>query len=72
MEKSCRVDGCNKPPSGAHCQMHYLRIKKYGTPHWQRPTIEQRFWARVTKTDACWLWTGRPTQRGGLWRPEHK
>lgn len=34
-----------------------------------RPTPTERFWAKVDKTDTCWLWTGRPT-RGGygmLW-----
>ena len=23
-----------------------------------RGTVEDRFWAKVTKTDSCWLWTG--------------
>lgn len=23
-----------------------------------RPTAEERFWAKVEKTDTCWLWTG--------------
>lgn len=22
------------------------------------PTVEERFWAKVQKTDGCWLWTG--------------
>jgi HNH endonuclease len=24
----------------------------------KRPTEEERFWAKVSKTDSCWLWTG--------------
>ena len=23
-----------------------------------RPSLEDRFWSRVDKTDGCWLWTG--------------
>lgn len=31
-----------------------------------RPTIAERFWTNVTKTDGCWLWTGAKT--GGYGR----
>ena len=24
----------------------------------KRPTLAERFWAKVEKTDTCWLWTG--------------
>ena len=27
-------------------------------------TIEERFWAKVDKTDNCWLWTGSVNNRG--------
>lgn len=27
-------------------------------------TIEQRFWAKVKKTDTCWLWTGAKRNKG--------
>jgi hypothetical protein len=29
-----------------------------------RRTTAERFWAKVHKTDSCWLWTGRPTKHG--------
>jgi len=29
-----------------------------------RKPITERFWARVRKTDACWLWTGTTTLAG--------
>lgn len=29
-----------------------------------RGTQEERFWARVEKTDACWLWTGGFRRKG--------
>lgn len=28
------------------------------------PTLEERFWAKVDKTDACWLWTAAKDPRG--------
>lgn len=27
---------------------------------YRRPSVAERFWAKVQKTDGCWLWTGRP------------
>ena len=29
-----------------------------------RRTLEERFWARVKKTDTCWLWQGPPDRWG--------
>lgn len=29
-----------------------------------REVTEERFWARVEKTDSCWLWTGAKTDKG--------
>lgn len=29
------------------------------------PEIEKAFWARVEKTDSCWLWTGAVRKDGG-------
>lgn len=29
-----------------------------------KPTFEERFWAKVQKTDTCWLWTGARTKLG--------
>lgn len=26
----------------------------------------QRFWAKVNKTNGCWLWTGKSTKKGGF------
>lgn len=25
---------------------------------WPRPSMEERFWRRVQKTDSCWTWVG--------------
>lgn len=31
-------------------------------PRWPKRTEEERFWARVQKTDGCWLWMGARKQ----------
>ena len=28
------------------------------------PTVEERFWAKVEKTDTCWLWIGTINDKG--------
>ena len=40
--------------------MHRERLRRRG--RLDLPTREERFWAKVQKTDTCWLWTGA----GGL------
>jgi hypothetical protein len=39
-----------------------------GVPYWSetpgKKTIAERFWAKVRKTDACWLWTGNHSPSG--------
>ena len=30
------------------------------------PSFEERFWAKVNKTDTCWLWIGAKTEGYGL------
>lgn len=38
-EKICSVEGCEKKMLAKRmCQMHYLRVKKHGDPHYTRPT----------------------------------
>lgn len=29
-----------------------------------RLTLEERFWAKVQRTDSCWVWTGALTHKG--------
>jgi hypothetical protein len=37
--------------------MHYSRLIRHGTPA-SPPTVVERFWSHVIRTDTCWLWTG--------------
>lgn len=59
----CCVEGCQrKLIARGMCTRHYGFLVRNGSPtRVLRPwgaTIEQRFWAKVEKTEACWLWTG--------------
>lgn len=51
------------------CNRHYLRWWK-ATPKEDRPapTVEERFWAKVSKGPRCWTWTGcrRPSGHGAF------
>ncbi|MFI6103193.1 HNH endonuclease signature motif containing protein [Streptomyces sp. NPDC051310] len=59
---------CGKPATGARgwCKAHYHRWAKYGSPTHvpTPPTLEERFWGRVKKTESCWLWTAHLTAAG--------
>lgn len=58
-EKLCSVDGCEKPcRAGGVCNTHYIRKRRYGTYTDPRRPLAERFWAKVEKTDTCWLWRG--------------
>lgn len=39
------------------CIKHYNRWLKHGSTDDPRKTPQQRFWAKVQKTESCWLWT---------------
>lgn len=65
MSATCTIIGCDLPlyvQSRGWCSRHYNRWRAYGTP---TPTIrlygddDARFFARVEKTDTCWLWRGQ-------------
>lgn len=63
----CSIRGCNKPVKGrGWCTAHYARWKKHGTTDDLRPSVEQRFWAKVDRrgSDECWPWTGAKLQHG--------
>ncbi len=66
---TCSIDGCGQAVDArGWCEMHYTRWRRHGDPLIRLPgglkpgthryPIEQRFWAKVHKTETCWLWTG--------------
>lgn len=60
--RGCLVDGCGGRHSGyGYCSDHLWRFKKYGDPLGKplaKPTIVERFWAKVDKSGDCWIFTG--------------
>lgn len=65
----CCIKECEaKVDKHGMCGKHWYRMKNYGNPtlvaikqlHGMTP--EERFWARVNKTDSCWLWIGGKTK----------
>lgn len=69
---SCSIDGCSRPVHGrGWCKMHHHRWMRHGDPlgtH-QRPSPEERFWAKVDKSGECWIWTGAIQPEGyGVFR----
>jgi hypothetical protein len=63
---NCEVCGKDYHPlsggSRKYCSMQCYNSRRCSTP-------EERFWARVVKSDGCWNWTGRKTRfgYGRLW-----
>jgi len=48
------------------CKMHYMHFRRNDPSRLApKPSVTDRFWARVNKTETCWLWTGAPTKNGG-------
>lgn len=64
-KRTCSIDGCaGKHLAQGLCNAHYRRLRRDGDPGTAatRPaphslTPEQRFRAKVDKTETCWLWT---------------
>lgn len=66
-QRICSVEDCEKQARNrGWCPMHYERWRTKGTTELPpRPTMEERFWAKVNKTPTCWLWTGALTEGYG-------
>lgn len=71
MLPQCSIPDCSKPTRvRGWCNMHYHRLRAHGDAEYvvgggrRSDSPEKRFWARVQKTDSCWLWTGKLGPRG--------
>jgi hypothetical protein len=46
------------------CKIHYQRIWRNGTLENTRPTVEQRFWRKLSLGEGCWEWLAGLTMDG--------
>lgn len=66
----CRVPGCpEQHKAKGWCGMHYARASRHGDPLVvsrirRAGTAEDRFWASISKTETCWVWTHRTYSNG--------
>lgn len=61
----CAIGDCErKRAAKGYCNLHYQRLLKHGSPHWEPPTMEDRFWAKVEPTGFCWHWVGARDTNG--------
>lgn len=72
MRQKCSFDECQNPRRSRQgwCSTHYERWRRHGDPLGgthrmpQTASVEERFWAKVNKTESCWLWTASRTRDG--------
>lgn len=59
---TCSFAGCTKPFHGKGlCQGHYRQMSLSQELRPLRPAsspVSDRFWAKVSKSETCWVWTG--------------
>ena len=56
-ERTCSIEGCDRHHlARGWCGTHYAQWRRH--TKYTAPSMEERFWAKVEKTDSCWLWTG--------------
>lgn len=60
-ETTCTANECEQPPHARGlCARHYQAARRDGLlseyRSTARPSIEERFWAKVQKSDGCWEW----------------
>lgn len=64
----CSVESCTNPRRrNGMCDAHASQVRKHGRitnvalgpAHKPARDVEARFWAKVDRTDGCWLWTAQ-------------
>ncbi len=60
----CVEEGCVQLAAARGlCNLHYKRRRRSGTLPPAR-TLADRLWARVSRTEGCWEWTGPVSDHG--------
>lgn len=63
---TCAIEGCDRPVlARGWCVLHYSRWQGHGDAEYEPPTLAERFWAKVAKSDGCWEWTAARTPMWG-------
>jgi hypothetical protein len=74
LPRLCGAAGCDRPVRrNGLCDRDSNRMRRLGTATINRPTFEERFWAKVDRRgpDECWLWTATTNEHGyGVMRPD--
>lgn len=66
----CSIDECDRVVHGRKlCLKHYRRWQRHGSSDTvlnsrHEGDVQQRFWAKVDKTDTCWNWTAAVNSGG--------
>lgn len=62
----CIADECSTPTRFAElCRVHGERMRLYGRlDKLPEPSVAERFWEKVHKTETCWLWIGAISSTG--------
>lgn len=72
----CGFDGCNRTRKcKGLCDTHYSQQRrgKPLTPIRIWPSVDERFWAKVEKTNTCWRWIGHTNGFGyGLFKAHRR
>lgn len=64
------MDGCEaEQDTKGLCRTHYMRAWRHGDPSFVRHTVRigslaERLWAKVDRTESCWIWTGGTNIKG--------
>jgi hypothetical protein len=68
---TCSIEGCARPSQArGFCSSHYStwwKKNKHATTKYG--SAEDRFWAKVEKSDGCWVWTAATRTGYGLFCP---
>lgn len=69
LTRTCGIDGCDRlEVARGWCDPHYRRWQKHGDPGESEIAepgpLEERFLAKVHKTDTCWIWNARIHEDG--------
>jgi len=66
IKNSAQCTICGETAIARHlCRNHYNKARKDNNLNFYKTvTIEESFYARIEKTDSCWLWTGSKNSYG--------